>query len=173
MSKEEAEQLEIKLIAEYDTLNQEKGYNLNPGGNGKSSPTPETRKKMSDARRRHYENPEARRKASEAQRGHKATPETRAKLRETHMGYVMPQEQKMRIREALLNSPNKKRTAVRCVETSEVFASVANAGRAKGLPPGNIVKCCQGERNVAGGYHWEYYKDTPIFDTQNSQRKEE
>lgn len=36
------------------------------------------------------------------------------------------------------------------------FPSITEAGRATGTPLGNIVKCCKGDRQHAGGFGWEY-----------------
>lgn len=46
------------------------------------------------------------------------------------------------------------RRKVRCIETNEIFASIAEAKRAKGC--NNIDKVLSGVRKTAGGYHWEY-----------------
>ena len=48
LSLEEANHMEALLIALYDTLNPSVGYNLRPGGNN-SSPSAETRKRLSEA----------------------------------------------------------------------------------------------------------------------------
>lgn len=45
LTKEEAEQKEIELIAEYDSTNRDKGYNILAGG-GASNATPEEKKRM-------------------------------------------------------------------------------------------------------------------------------
>lgn len=47
---------------------------------------------------------------------------------------------------------------VRCVESGEVFDSIAAAKKAVGMSPrdSHISACCRGKRNIAGGYHWEY-----------------
>jgi len=58
LNKEEAEFKEIELIAELDTTNPNKGYNLTHGGEC-GIPTEEVRKKMSEGKKRGYkENPE-------------------------------------------------------------------------------------------------------------------
>ncbi len=46
--------------------------------------------------------------------------------------------------------------SVRCVETGEVFTSAHKAAGAKGVLRVSITKCCLGQRNRAGGFHWEY-----------------
>lgn len=45
---------------------------------------------------------------------------------------------------------------VLCVETNEVFKSVADASNWCGSYTTNISKCCSGKRHTAGGYHWRY-----------------
>ena len=51
LTKEEAEWLEIQLIAAYDSTDRSKGYNLTKGGGGTNGyhPTEETRKKQSES----------------------------------------------------------------------------------------------------------------------------
>jgi len=161
LSKEDAEQIEIKLIAERGTLDPEKGYNLDPGG-CVSSPTLETRRKLSESCRGRVFSPETRAKLSAAKkgrpsnrRGQKLSPETRQKISEAHR-----------------NNPHGSCVKVVCVETGECFASMTDAGRAKNVPCSKISMCCAGKQKTAGGYHWEYYNDTPIFDTQIFARKE-
>ena len=51
---------------------------------------------------------------------------------------------------------------VRCIETGEVFLTVTSAGNSinpnKSCRP-SIAMVCQGKRNKAYGYHWEYVND--------------
>lgn len=50
--------------------------------------------------------------------------------------------------------------SVVCVETEEVFENIKNAIDFCGLKgASSIYKCCRGEQDTAGGYHWEYYRD--------------
>ena len=48
---------------------------------------------------------------------------------------------------------------VMCVETNEVFASIADASVATGAAKPNICKCCKGIRKTAAGYHWKYAEE--------------
>lgn len=114
LTKEQACDLEIELIAYYDSTNPDKGYNHSTGGECGSlgvHPSDETRKKLSESHKRAYiNNPEirmklskahkgrqsprkgahlsaeARRKLSEAKKGIHPSPETRKKLSEAHKG---------------------------------------------------------------------------------------
>lgn len=54
LTKEEAEQKEIELIAYYDSTNHEKGYNISHGGNSVSKHNEETKRKISESRRGKY-----------------------------------------------------------------------------------------------------------------------
>jgi len=49
--------------------------------------------------------------------------------------------------------------AVLCVETNAVYPSAKEAKKALGLLHCHIEDCCNGKRNVAGGFHWRYALD--------------
>jgi hypothetical protein len=52
--------------------------------------------------------------------------------------------------------------AVRCIETGEILWG-AKAFKIKyGYNSAHICSCCRGHRNIANGYHWEYYAE-PII----------
>ena len=46
-----------------------------------------------------------------------------------------------------------------CLETNEIFFSIADASRKYNLHVQNITKCCKGERNTCGNLHWRYYEE--------------
>ena len=48
------------------------------------------------------------------------------------------------------------RRQVRCVDTGEVFASLTEAAKAKGINSSKITSVCKGKRKTTGGLHWEY-----------------
>lgn len=60
------------------------------------------------------------------------------------------------IRQKELNK--KRQTPIICVETGEIFESQAAASRTKKISQGNIGACLTKKRNIAGGYHWQYYR---------------
>jgi group I intron endonuclease len=70
-SAEEAKLTEIFLIALFNTQNAKRGYNLTAGGDGTLNPTPETRRKISEAGKGRVPSVEARRKISESKLGNK------------------------------------------------------------------------------------------------------
>ena len=47
-----------------------------------------------------------------------------------------------------------------CIETEEVFESVAEAARHTGVIATNISAVCKNRRRSAGGFHWEYIEET-------------
>ena len=45
---------------------------------------------------------------------------------------------------------------VLCIETQIVYDSLTDASREMSIDCGSISRVCKGERQTAGGYHWEY-----------------
>lgn len=49
---------------------------------------------------------------------------------------------------------------VLCVELNKIFNSIESAYKFAGLKDGScITRCCKGQRQTTGGYHWKYIKD--------------
>ena len=134
LTQEEAERLEVELITKYETLNEEKGYNLSPGGvvfmptestKAKQSaarmgwtPSEETRQKMSDAKRGKPLSAEHRAHLSEAQRGRVSpnkgktlSPEWRANMSKSRKGVPKSEEHRRKLAEAAAAREQRKRAA--------------------------------------------------------------
>ena len=61
---------------------------------------------------------------------------------------------------ARLRSMNQKSCRkVMCIETQEVYYSIAEVERRTGIHHSSVIACCKGKRNTAGGYHWRYEED--------------
>ena len=45
---------------------------------------------------------------------------------------------------------------VRCIELDTIYDSLTEAAKSLNINMGHISDCCRGNRNVCGGYHWEY-----------------
>ena len=58
-----------------------------------------------------------------------------------------------RCREACVKARSK---AIKCIETGVLYKSAREAQRILNLPNAHINDCCNGKRNIAGGYHWEF-----------------
>ena len=103
--------------------------------------------------------------------GRKHTEEERRKISEAITGRHLSEEHKKKISEFMKGRfvgrqrpegggrPSKK---VLCAETGEVFDSIADAARAKGLYhiKSHISLVCKGNANICGGYHWQYYESS-------------
>ena len=46
------------------------------------------------------------------------------------------------------------------------FPSAREAERCTGINNGNIIQCCKGRRNSAGGYYWQYVDSEEVCDEQ-------
>lgn len=51
------------------------------------------------------------------------------------------------------------RKPVRCIETSEVFDSIMDAGKAKKISYQVIASCLHGRGKTAAGFHWEFIEN--------------
>lgn len=109
LSENEAKSKEIELIAKYNAMNSEYGYNLTGGGNG-GVISEETRKKLSNA----LKNPsaETRRKLSEAKKGNqymlgkKRSEETKRKVSEARKGKPLSDEHRKKLSESHMGNPS-------------------------------------------------------------------
>lgn len=148
LTKEEAEQKEIELIAKYNSTNREFGYNRENGGMHRGKTTYEIRKKISEGNKGKKHTEEARKKMSIAKKGKKKKPFSdihREHLRLAHIG-------KHHSKEHLI----KMSKAVRCIETGEIFDATAEAERKTNIAHANIINNCNGKRKSAGKLHWEW-----------------
>lgn len=93
LTKQQACDLEIELIAKYDATDPRNGYNNSIGGECGSlgvHPSAETRRKISESLKHAYLNPELRRKIGESHKGYQPSDETRRKLSESLKGANNP-----------------------------------------------------------------------------------
>lgn len=91
LNKRQACNLEIELIAKYDSTNPDKGYNHSTGGEYGAlgvHPSAETRRKLSEANKGIQRSAETRRKLSEANKGKHPSAETRRKMSEAGKGRI-------------------------------------------------------------------------------------
>lgn len=160
LSRESASIAEKKLIKRYDSRNPNNGYNLDCGGVVSKGGWHHSEKTKAYLREIHLgeNNPmygthhteefkELVRKTSSFKRSE----ETRRKMSLAQRN--RPEETKMKQRH------QKKCIPVRCVETGVVYFSQAEAERETKACGANIRACLRGERESAGGYHWEFVTD--------------
>lgn len=146
MTKQQACDKEIELIASYQTTNSDFGYNLHAGGGmpptmcGKDNPF------YGDHRFAGENHPMYGKKHSE---------ETKKKMSQNHRDVKKEKNPFYGDhRFAGKNHPNAK--AVVCIETDTIYDTVSEAERQTGVPRSNIAKQIKGLIAHAGGYHWRY-----------------
>lgn len=153
LTKEEAEQREIELIAKYQATDRRYGYNADRGGSAPGRMSEETRQKMA-AHMMGDLNPT--RRYGHPMQGKKHTEESRQKMSESakaRTGRVVTAETRQKLRQS------EKTTPVRDVETGVVYAGIHEAAEATGLTATKICAVCKGRRNTTGGKRWEYVKE--------------
>lgn len=181
LTKEEAEQKEIELIAEYQSNNREFGYNIANGGNCTGTVSEETKKKISKANmgnqygKGRVLSEEHKRRISEAMKGNQHT-----------KGLKMPEHVKRILLESRQNEEVKRKIAIAntgkkhsedtkknlsdshkglgakkvvCIETGIIYDSIKEASKQLNLKGHHIGTCCSGDRETCGGYHWCYEED--------------
>ena len=169
ITKEEAERAEIELIALYDSTNPANGYNVFPGGNLRPPTSEETKEKLRAANLGKVRPADVCEKISRTTKGAGAywygkhhTDETRKKISNSRKGrgcgVTFTQERRAKISEKQMGNQNAPQKATRCIETGNVYRSAREAARQTGIGPAQISMCCRGERQTAGGLHWEYIK---------------
>ena len=156
LTKAEAEEHEIRLIAEHRSTDPDFGYNHATGGavNCGNHLSPERRKQISEEVRNRVVKDSTREKLRAANLGKTHTDESKAKMRAAKLGRKLPAETRAKMKQSNRGKKNKR---VYCVELDTVFYSMDVAEHETGAHHENIAKVCNGKRQTAGGYHWEYY----------------
>lgn len=152
LTKEEAENKEIELIAKYKSNQQKYGYNICSGGNGTPSHivNEETRNKISNNTKKAMNNPIIKEKLIKSHLGKKLSDEHKEKIKLSSRTY-QAEETKRKMREV-----NKNKIKVKCIDTGIIYDSIHNASLLTNIAYQNIFKVCRGERKTAGGYRWKY-----------------
>ena len=161
LTKEEAEQKEIELIAKHKSNNSKYGYNIENGGHV-NCVSESTKLKISKATKEAMQRPEVKKRMSIAQhnrisplKGRKLSDEHKEKLKLSHIGKntgKRTEKQKQNMRKN-----NKRKKKVLCIETNIIYESISEAGRRTNIDYRNIHRSCNNNK-IAGGYHWQYYK---------------
>ena len=140
LTRKQAVEKEIELIALHKSNQKEFGYNRDCGG---SIPTEEMKKHLSEVNTGYVHTDESKRKMSVSQKGRKAW----------NKGLNTPQEIKDKIAE--------KQNYMTCKlsrdgELVEIYKSAREASRVTGVCRSSIVLCCNGKIKTAGGFVWKY-----------------
>lgn len=158
LSQEEAEKIEIKLIREWETVKNDKGYNIEFGGNVQKIIPRTTRDKISKALKGRKCSEQTKIKISKANKGKsnpnkgkKMSKELVEKNRLSHLGQKAWNKNRPWTDEEKAKCNGK---AVVCVETKVVYKTAHEASRITGIDFSSICKCRRHEVKTAGGYHW-------------------
>ena len=159
LTKDEAEQKEVELIAYYHSNNVNFGYNVSIGGESGSKGykyTDEQKKRLSDVHKGERN----------GMYGKHHTEDSIEKVRVKHLRenlssdtiYKMSiaKKGKKRNPESIKKQVEAISNKVICIETSVVYNGTKEAGKLNNIDPSCIAKVCRGERKTAGGFHWRY-----------------
>lgn len=173
LTREEAEKMEISLIALYKSNDERYGYNIEGGGEHHDI-ADSTKEKIRKANIGKKQSPETIRKRMESMEP--IRDEWRKNLAAARKPITYSKETRERLREMSIGNQN----AVGCHRTEEhkrilrelksktvcqydmsmklvkVFPSLAEAEKETGISKGNICENIKGRRNHAGGYVWKY-----------------
>lgn len=185
LTKQEACDKEIELIALYDTTNQDMGYNVAPGGNLPTVTwTDEMKQHLREVNTGRRLSEETRQKMSLSRIGISLTEETKQKLREINLGENNPnfglkrsEETKRKISEARRgqpsNNPLGKHGERKYIDENgkwlcdpiyqytkdgimvDKFFTAKHASEKTGIGRSSIANCLCGLSKTAGGYVWK------------------
>lgn len=138
LSEQDAKQMEIDLISCWKTQDRNFGYNMTSGGDGTPNyhPTEETRRKLSEARKKENLSEETLRRRSEGLRGRKFTDDHKRKISQSLSRPI-----------AMYSKDG---------EYIRSFPSASAAEEELGIGHSHISQCCTGKRATTGGYRWSF-----------------
>lgn len=126
-TREELSKKEIFYIKELKAMDKNYGYNNHKGGDGGAQTHPDVLKKISKSLKGKMAGDK------NPMYGKPRSIETRKKISEAHKKKVI------------------------CIETNIIYESGIAAEKATKIDNGDISKCCRGKKNIAGGFHWQYF----------------
>lgn len=158
LKKEDAEKLEIRLIEEYQTRFNQKGYNIESGGNVKKDIPLETRKRISEKKKGFKHSDETKKKISQSKKGKESPLRGKKMSKEairinsiSHIGQKVWNKGRPWTDEEKAKCGGK---AVMCVELNKIYRTAHEAGKDLNLDFSSICKCVKGKAKTVGGYHW-------------------
>lgn len=154
LTKEEAETMEVKLIAAHKSNDRRYGYNTDAGGSAPGRMAEESRRKIAASMMGDL-NPT--RRYGHPMQGKRHTLESRAKMSasaKARTNRVCTTETRAKLRTV------QAKKAVRCIDTGAEFPGIHEAAEATGLQATKICAVCRGKRKSTGGIRWEYVKES-------------
>ena len=159
LTKEEAEQKEIELIAYYKSNNENYGYNLSTGGESGSKGykyTEEQRKRLSKSHKGDKNGMYGKHHSEEAKQKDRFVHLKENLSEDTIYKMSIAKKGKKRDRRAVEKQIKTITKKVICIEKNIEYNGTKEAGELNNIDPSCISKVCRGERKTAGGYHWCY-----------------
>lgn len=160
---ESAKNIEIDLIALYNSTNRKNGYNISPGGDLISE---ESRKKISISRTGQHVSEESRKKMSEQRKGKKKSEEHKRKIGEAHRGMKMSDDFCKKMSEIAKNRHHDTTKDPRNMAVLQYricdgkfinrYISLAEASRQTGASKSHISECAKDKRRQELGFVWLY-----------------
>ena len=167
LTQKEAEQKEIELIAYYKSSERKFGYNISKGGmvNNGVPCKEETKQKISKANKGIHN----------GMYGKKHTKESLEKISKSSLEKWKNEEYKNKVintlkkykknfkkghipwNKGIKGNPAPNRKKVICIDTNEIFDSIAQAEKTKNVS--NISYCCNGKRKSTKGLHFKFYEE--------------
>ncbi len=142
LSKQEAEQKEIELIAHYKSNNHNFGYNIENGGNCIGTHSDETKRKISNGNK-----------------GKIISKETRKKMSDSHKGKIFTKNHCKNI------GISHKKLILQFSQSNiflRVWDSATDAEHETAILRQSIISCCKGKSKTAGGYIWRYVQQEVV-----------
>lgn len=167
LTQKEAEQKEIELITYYKSSERKFGYNISKGGmvNNGVPCKEETKQKISRANKgikngmygKHHSE-EALKKISESSYKKWENEDYKNKVINTLKKYKKNFEKgHIPWNKGIKGKPAPNRKKVICIDTNEIFDSIAQAEKTKNVS--NISCCCNGKRKSTKGLHFKFYEE--------------
>lgn len=148
LTKEEAEQKEIELIAQYKSNQREFGYNIENGGNHNGKHSKETLLKMSNAIKG--------KKSPCGMLNKHHSKKTKEKMSISRTGKVQSQETIEKRIKQLRKKVNQYDLEGNFIKT---WDSINVASSTLHIKDSDISRVCKGQRNKCGGYIWKYVNE--------------
>lgn len=156
LSEEQAKEMEIELIREWDSTNPSKGYNITKGGESANglTHTEETKRKMSEAKKGE----------NHPMYGKHSTEETKRKISEGNKGKIVSEETKRKLSKANKGENNPRVKSVIAIINDKIFGVfdyVKQGAEYFNCVNSHISQCCKGKLKSCGKYNgykivWRY-----------------
>lgn len=166
LTKEEACQKEIELIAKYKSSDRKFGYNKSLGGD---IPSDETKQRLREINLGKHHSKETCEKMSKSRKGKPHSKEHSAAIAKVLTGRKLSEENRRHLSESKKGSvpwnkskqyhTGKAKTVCQYDMNGNLlceYYSSNEAAKITGLSQGNIAACCVGKRRQTGGFIWQY-----------------